>query len=240
MRLIYGIALFVLAGALGICSVIARKSGKAMGRTTSTMLLWLIPPVIGNAVIILSGTRILSTAGAYMYYIGMDFLTACMLHFTFRYCSVTWKSTLLRNIVYFMLLADVIQLLLNPVWHHAFDLIPVQVDGFDYYSLEPHPGQHFHRLVNYGIVTGILAVFAVKMIRAPRLQTERYSVILVTIVREIISLARQLNIVSLTEGVETEKQYDQLRDLGCQMYQGFYFAKPMPLEEFRNHYTAAE
>ena len=180
MRLIYGIALFALAGALGVCSVIAKRSGKPLGLTACTLLLWIIPPVIGNAVIIVSGTRLLSTAGAYIYYVGMDFLMAGVLHFTFRYCRIAWPSRALRNIVFLFLLADVVQLLLNPFFRHAFELVPVSVDGFDYYSLVPHLGQDFHRLVDYGILAGVLSAFAVKTIRSPKLQTERYSVILIT------------------------------------------------------------
>ena len=48
------------------------------------------------------------------------------------------------------------------------------------------------------------------------------------IIDEVISLAKRLDIVSLTEGVETEYQYNKLLEMGCQLYQGYYFAKPMP------------
>ena len=53
-----------------------------------------------------------------------------------------------------------------------------------------------------------------------------------TIVHNIIRLAEELGIVSLTEGVETEQQYRSLAEMGCKLFQGYYFAKPMPLEEF--------
>ena len=52
------------------------------------------------------------------------------------------------------------------------------------------------------------------------------------IVRQVISLARELDIASLIEGVETENQYDRLMEMGCQLYQGFYFAAPMPEDAF--------
>ncbi len=53
-----------------------------------------------------------------------------------------------------------------------------------------------------------------------------------TIVKNIIKLAEDLEITSLTEGVETRKQYDILSDMGCRLFQGYYFAKPMPQDEF--------
>ena len=144
------------------------------------MLLCLILPMAGNAVIILSGNRLISTVGAYTYYLGMDFAIAGMLHFTMTYCRIKWPSILMRNLVYSLFLVDVIQLLLNPVYHHAFELIPIQVEGFDYYKLQPLAGQTFHRIVDYGILAGIIAILTVKVIRSPRLQTERYSVILIS------------------------------------------------------------
>ena len=55
-----------------------------------------------------------------------------------------------------------------------------------------------------------------------------------TIVRNIIRLSEELNIVSLTEGVETLQQYDQLSAMGCMLFQGYYFAKPMPREDFES------
>ena len=53
-----------------------------------------------------------------------------------------------------------------------------------------------------------------------------------TIIKNIIKLSEDLNITSLTEGVETLQQYSDLSDMGCKLFQGFYFAKPLPRDEF--------
>ena len=53
-----------------------------------------------------------------------------------------------------------------------------------------------------------------------------------TIIEEIIVMAGRLGITTLTEGVETAEQFEVLKKMGCQMYQGYYFAKPMPVEDF--------
>jgi EAL domain-containing protein (putative c-di-GMP-specific phosphodiesterase class I) len=53
-----------------------------------------------------------------------------------------------------------------------------------------------------------------------------------TILRNIISLSDDLGISSLTEGVETKDQYHMLADMKCKMFQGYYFAKPMPVDQF--------
>ena len=57
------------------------------------------------------------------------------------------------------------------------------------------------------------------------------------IVKNIISMANDLNIVPLTEGVETQRQFEVLLDMGCKLFQGFYFAKPMPEAEFEEFHN---
>jgi EAL domain-containing protein (putative c-di-GMP-specific phosphodiesterase class I) len=53
-----------------------------------------------------------------------------------------------------------------------------------------------------------------------------------TIVKNVINLAMDLGITSLTEGVETQGQYGVLADMGCKLFQGYYFSKPVPTDEF--------
>ncbi len=56
------------------------------------------------------------------------------------------------------------------------------------------------------------------------------------IVEMIINLAKQLNMEVITEGVETREQVKFLAEYGCDIYQGYYFAKPMPAEQFKAGY----
>lgn len=52
------------------------------------------------------------------------------------------------------------------------------------------------------------------------------------IVSETISLAKRLRMHIVAEGIETRDQVDFLAGENCDLIQGFYFAKPMPVEEF--------
>ena len=52
------------------------------------------------------------------------------------------------------------------------------------------------------------------------------------IIRSIIELSRSLGIHLTAEGVETEQQYEFLKKLQCDDIQGYYFARPMPGDEF--------
>ena len=49
---------------------------------------------------------------------------------------------------------------------------------------------------------------------------------------EAIRLAQKLNMHTVAEGVEVKEQVDFLAEQGCDMIQGYYFAKPMPKEEY--------
>jgi Amt family ammonium transporter len=53
------------------------------------------------------------------------------------------------------------------------------------------------------------------------------------IVRAIVTLARNLGLGVIAEGIETESQLKKLRMLECEGGQGFYFAEPMPYERLR-------
>lgn len=48
----------------------------------------------------------------------------------------------------------------------------------------------------------------------------------------IIGLGKQLNLNVIAEGIEDKDQEQHLRDQSCDEVQGFYYAKPMPAEEF--------
>ncbi len=47
------------------------------------------------------------------------------------------------------------------------------------------------------------------------------------IIHAIISLAHHLKVTVVAEGVENESQLNELRDLGCEYAQGYYFARPL-------------
>ncbi|HZG72801.1 MAG TPA: EAL domain-containing protein [Chondromyces sp.] len=53
-----------------------------------------------------------------------------------------------------------------------------------------------------------------------------------TIVKSIIQMAHQLGINVVAEGVETEKQLEFLKDIGCKELQGYFFSKPVNMESF--------
>lgn len=53
-----------------------------------------------------------------------------------------------------------------------------------------------------------------------------------SILKNVIRLAKDLSISTVTEGIETKEQLDFLKAISCDIGQGYYFAKPMPAEKF--------
>ncbi|MBD5117282.1 MAG: EAL domain-containing protein [Ruminococcaceae bacterium] len=52
------------------------------------------------------------------------------------------------------------------------------------------------------------------------------------ILEHVLQMASNLDITVLAEGVETKEQIELLRSIGCDQVQGYYYAKPMPEDEF--------
>ena len=52
------------------------------------------------------------------------------------------------------------------------------------------------------------------------------------VVKETIRLAKALDMKIVAEGIEKKEQVEFLAEQGCDMIQGFYFAKPMPVDQF--------
>ena len=48
----------------------------------------------------------------------------------------------------------------------------------------------------------------------------------------IIYLGNRLNMTVIAEGVEEKEQFEELANVGCQQFQGYYFSKPVPVDDF--------
>lgn len=52
------------------------------------------------------------------------------------------------------------------------------------------------------------------------------------VVANMIRLAHDMNIQIVAEGIEEEQQVESLCELGCDLIQGYFFSKPLPIEQF--------
>ena len=56
----------------------------------------------------------------------------------------------------------------------------------------------------------------------------------------IIEIANFLKLKTVAEGVENEEQLKALKEMGCGVVQGFYFSKPLPVDEFTEKYIKSK
>jgi EAL domain-containing protein (putative c-di-GMP-specific phosphodiesterase class I) len=55
-------------------------------------------------------------------------------------------------------------------------------------------------------------------------------------VKYIIEMAHSLNLKVIAEGFELPEQFEFFKGLGCDLYQGYYFSRPMPLDKLLAQY----
>ena len=55
------------------------------------------------------------------------------------------------------------------------------------------------------------------------------------IIKACINMAKALNMKIIAEGVETDEQMQMLKEMDCDIVQGFYYAEPMTCEEFGSY-----
>lgn len=55
-----------------------------------------------------------------------------------------------------------------------------------------------------------------------------------TMLKYLIAMAQEIGLICVAEGVETKEQLELLKEYGCDVVQGYYFAKPLPREEFEH------
>lgn len=60
------------------------------------------------------------------------------------------------------------------------------------------------------------------------------------IIKRIIDMAHDMDLVTVAEGIETQAYADYLREIGCDMIQGFLYYRPMPVEEFEQRFIIGD
>ena len=182
MRLTFSVLYLILILALLICTVLARRSDKNTRDAVAFLEAALIPPVLGNLLIVGTSMKLTALIGCYFYYLGMDLVMYALVNFTNVYChgkeSIKYKPAF----VYSALATDAVQMILNPFFGHAFDIQAVDVENAAYYKLVPHIGQTIHRVVDYLVFIGVILIFVYATVKAPKINRERYAVILMTMV----------------------------------------------------------
>lgn len=197
MRIGFSVVFVLLIAVLLFYAVKSFRSNKAIGKSVGLLTLSLIPPMIGNLMIIVSSVRDPSIVGCYIYYLGIDIMLMMLVRFTSEYCSVVFKKKKPQKFVMYTLLSlDFIQMFLNLFFGHAFDVEAIEVQGFPYYRLVPFWGQTVHRIVDYSIFFCVVCIFIITIARTAKIYRERYRIILFAML--LIGIWQSFYIISRT------------------------------------------
>ncbi|MEG1994533.1 MAG: EAL domain-containing protein, partial [Oscillospiraceae bacterium] len=70
------------------------------------------------------------------------------------------------------------------------------------------------------------------------LQRKRSKMTSESVIKLIVDLAKTLNLTVVAEGIETKDDLLFLQEIGCEYGQGYYFSKPLPINEFEDLFLA--
>ena len=81
---------------------------------------------------------------------------------------------------------------------------------------------------------GLLKNLPVDVIKIDRsfFVNSKYKTRAQSVIESVMQMAKKLSVDTVAEGVETKDQIDFLRRVGCDIVQGYYYAKPRPAEQF--------
>jgi EAL domain-containing protein (putative c-di-GMP-specific phosphodiesterase class I) len=60
------------------------------------------------------------------------------------------------------------------------------------------------------------------------------------VIKLMVRLIKELEMTAIAEGVETQEEVDYLKEIGCDVFQGFHFSKPISVAEFESKYMCLE
>ena len=161
------------------------KSNKEIARTVRRVLVVCLVPVAANAVIAISEDRLVNDIAYIWYLIGTNLILMALIRYSLEYCSFYYPRV--EKICYLVLIADSISVGLNPVFSHVYKLQQTTLKDKNIYFLLDSQWYHFvHLGISFLIIIGLIAIFVTKMHRTSRLYMERYFVIGLVFVLDVI------------------------------------------------------
>ena len=143
---------------------------------------------------------------------------------------------------------NILNRLLGHMRHHEIETKHLSVELLESTLLDERAGQiieNVHALIDAGFSvelddfgTGHAAIATLRKFNVSRIKVDRSLVQnidsdkeLQVITAAVVNLAHRLGIKALAEGVETIYEQTKLQEIGCSCMQGYFHARPMPLED---------
>lgn len=185
-RTLFSAFFMILILVLLLCALNAGKRYKAIGIAVARLDVALVLPLLGNFLIVFFDSMYPTLVGYYLFAIGLNYAIFEFIKFTKVYCNGSGQSKKLSLKLGYLLLADGIQMLLNPFTGHAFTVEEIVMEEHAYFKLVPLAGQMIHRVVCYAVLFFLIVVYFQATKQASKIYRERYSVILVSLVAIVL------------------------------------------------------
>ena len=182
MRLGYSVLYIGLIIALTGCTILANRSARPCRTAVAWLESSLIFPIIGNLLVILPQSKAIAFLGYYIYFLSIDLVLAALVNFTNTYCQGIGNGSQKPTVMYVGLAADTVQMLLNLVFGHAFDLQESISEGAACFTLVTNIGLTIHRIVDYIVLFCVILIFTLASIVTPKIYRERYTVLLASMI----------------------------------------------------------
>lgn len=138
--------------------------------------------------------------------------------------------------------------------HHLIEIELTESDDFQNYEIMSHIIDRFKEngigtsIDDFG--TGFSSLNMIKQVDLDVIKIDKSFIPLekdysekehdLVMFRSIVKLINELGKKSIAEGVETVEQIDYLREVGCDIVQGYVFDKPLPQEMFEERLESAQ
>lgn len=181
MKIFVITVLSILIVALFACVMQARRTEKKIARSVSMLLTTIIPPIAGKILVIGAADPATAYVGYYMFCVGMDLLMIFLIRFVVEYCFLKFDNRLVPSIIDFIFTLNIIQIMLNLRFGHAFELRLKALDKAAYYTLDPKWGYMLHTAIIFGFFFIILGILIAKTLRSAHLYRERYVILFIAL-----------------------------------------------------------
>lgn len=178
MRLGFQIAYAVVALILIIFFIRACRREKKITRNIRWVMFCALVCVAANFVQITATDRLVAELAYGVFFLSIDWLLVTLVWFVNDYCSFRLERFVKSWVLFSVCAVDSVQLLLNPLLHHAYKLHLESCGQEEFWTYDALGAFQLHLLWSYLLVAAIVFILLEKLVKMPRMYHAKYHNIL--------------------------------------------------------------
>lgn len=174
MRLGFQIAYAVVALILIIFFIRACRREKKITRNIRWVMFCALVCVVANFVQITATDRLVAELAYGVFFLSIDWLLVTLVWFVNDYCSFRLERFVKSWVLFSVCAVDSVQLLLNPLLHHAYKLHLESCGQEEFWTYDALGTFQLHLLWSYLLVAAIVFILLEKLVKMPRMYYAKY------------------------------------------------------------------